>query len=119
MFFPKIIITVLVILGLTIVVPEIVRKVRAGQPVFSGHSFFYENYDKVKLFGTLALLVLYVFLLDLFGFLPASLLCIFLFNVLFCGTLEKKSLLVSAGLTVVFVMFTWLVFGQLLNITLP
>ena len=120
LFFPKIIITILMVLGLWIVIPKIIKRIKNKQPLFPKDlKFFVENYDKVKLFGSIILLVLYILALEWIGFVPASLIFIFLFNVLFTGTIEWKSLLVSGIITVVFVILTWLVFGVLFNITLP
>lgn len=120
LFFPKIIITVLIVLGLWIIIPKIIKRIKNKQPLFpKDRKFFVENYDKVKLFGSIILLVLYILALEWIGFVPASLIFIFLFNVLFTGTIEWKSLLVSGIITVVFVILTWLVFGVLFNITLP
>lgn len=120
LFFPKIIITILIVLGLLIIIPKIIKRIKNKQPLFpKDQRFFVENYDKVKLFGSIILLVLYILALEWIGFVPASLIFIFLFNVLFTGTLERKSLLVSGIITVVSVILTWLVFGVLFNITLP
>lgn len=120
LFFPKIIITLLVVLGLIILVPKALAAAKAGKAGGGEkYHFFVENYDKLKLFGTVGLMVLYVLALDLVGFLPASILFVFLFNVLFCGTLEKKSLAVSAVISVVFPVAVWLIFGKLFNVTLP
>lgn len=120
LFFPKIIITILIVLGLCIILPKIIKRIKNKQPLFpKDMKFFIKNYNKVKLFGTLILLVLYILALQWIGFVPASLIFIFLFNVLFCGTLEWMSLLVSGIITVVSVIATWLVFGVLFNITLP
>ncbi|QAT48918.1 tripartite tricarboxylate transporter TctB family protein [Caproiciproducens sp. NJN-50] len=120
MFFPKIIITLLIVLGICIVIPKVVRAVRAKQPlVAEGRHFFVENYDKLKLFGSIGLLIIYVFLLEQIHFIIASLLCIFGFNVLFCGTFKPKSLLISAASTIISVFGLWYLFGVLFNITLP
>ena len=120
MFFPKIVMAILAVLGLCIVIPWLVKKIRRKEPLFpKDKRFFAENYDKVKLFGTLILLVLYILALEWIGFVPAGLIFVFLFNVLYCGTLQWKSLLTAAIITVVFVLGVWLVFGKLFNITLP
>lgn len=120
MFFPKLIITLLIILGICILAPKVVQSIRTKQPLIAeGTHFFVENFDKLKLFGSMGLLILYVFLLERIHFIAASLLCIFGFNVLFCGTLKPKSLLISAVSTVVSVLGLWYIFGILFNITLP
>jgi len=125
LFFPRIIITLLIVLGLIIVIPKLVAALRAkGAGAASGETkqrwhFFAENYDKLKFWGTPALLILYVLALDMIHFVPASLIFIFLFNALFCGTREKKSLLISALISVVATMTVYLVFGVLFHVTLP
>ncbi len=119
LFFPKIIITLLVVLGLVIAVPKLLAALKERKNGGKRYRFFVEGYDKLKLFGTVILMILYVLALDLVGFLPASILFVLLFNVLFCGTLEKNSLLVSAVIAVVFPVAVWLIFGKLFNVTLP
>ncbi|MBN1365549.1 MAG: tripartite tricarboxylate transporter TctB family protein [Syntrophaceae bacterium] len=118
-FFPKIIITILIILGLAIIILKIVHRIKSKKPLIgNGKKFFVENYDKVKLFGSVLLLVLYILALEWIGFLAASLIFIFLFNVLFSG-IKWKSLIISATISVASVMFIWLIFGVLFHITLP
>jgi len=119
-FFPKIIITLMIVLGAIIVIPEIIKGVKSGKfKAANRPRFFVENFDKLKFFGTIALMILYVLALEWLGFLVASLIFVFLFNVLFCGTLEKKSLLISAIISVVASVGVWYVFGVLFNVTLP
>ena len=118
LFFPKIIITLLIDLGLIIAVPKVLAALRSGKRL-AVPRFFVEGYDKLKFWGTLALMAVYVLALQHLGFLPASLACIFLFNVLFCGTLQWRSLLTSAVISVTASLFVWYVFGVLFNITLP
>jgi uncharacterized protein with PQ loop repeat len=57
--------------------------------------------------------------LELIGFLPASLIFVFLFNILFAGAKNKKSILVSAIISIVASVGIWYIFGYLFNITLP
>lgn len=119
LFFPKIIIAVLIVLGLAIIIPKIIKAIRGKEPLFDkSKKFFIENYDKVKLFGTVILLALYILALQWIGFLVASLIFIFLFNVLYSG-FKWKSLLVSGIVTTAAVLITWFVFGVLFNVTLP
>ena len=100
-------------------VPKLLAALKERKNGGKKYRFFVEGYDKLKLFGTVILMILYVLALDLVGFLPASILFVLLFNVLFCGTLEKNSLLVSAVIAVVFPVAVWLIFGKLFNVTLP
>ena len=120
MFFPKIIITLLVVLGLIIIIPKIIKAIKNGKANgFKQPRFFVENYDRLKFWGTIVLLILYVLALEWIGFVPASLIFIFLFNVLFCGTLQPKSLLVSAVISVVATLAVWYIFGVVFRVTLP
>lgn len=118
LFFPKIIITLLIVLGAIIVIPKAVTAVRAGKG-FTMPKFFVDGFDPLKLFGTIVLMILYVLALDNIGFVPASIIFVFLFNVLFCGTLNPKSLLISAVIAVVAPVATYYIFGVLFNVTLP
>ncbi len=120
MFFPKIVIAILLVIGIFIIVPGLIKKIKNHEAILPrGKKFFVEGYDKLKLFGTLILFILYVIALDLVGFLPASIIFVFLFNVLFCGTKEKKSLITSAIISVVSSLTVWFLFGVVFNITLP
>ena len=120
MFFPKLVIGVLIILGSCIIITEIAKKIRNKEPIIPKCKiFFVADYDKLKLFGSLILFVLYVAMLDRIGFIPASLIFIFMYNILFCGILQWKSLLISAVITVVFVVGIWFIFGVMFNISLP
>lgn len=120
MFFPKIIITILVFLAVCLVVQRIVKCRREGCPFLPVRGrFFAAGFDRLKFAGTFALLVLYMSALKPLGFLAASLIFIFLFNVLFCGTLKAKSLAVSAVVTAVSCVAVWYTFGVLFRISLP
>lgn len=118
MFFPKIIITLLIVLGAVILFTKLRAVVRDGRKLTVSR-FFVEGYDKLKFWGSVVLMILYVLALQSFGFLHASLIFIFLFNVLFCGTFQWKSLLLSAVISAAASYFVWYVFGILFNVTLP
>ncbi|MEM1484107.1 tripartite tricarboxylate transporter TctB family protein [Oscillospiraceae bacterium PP1C4] len=117
---PKIIIGILIVLGSLIIITEGMARRKKGEPFFGIHvKLFIENYDKLKFWGTLVLFVSYILAMDIVGFIPASIVCIFLFNVLFCATKDKKSLLISFLISVVATIGIWYVFGVLFNVTLP
>lgn len=119
MFVPRIVIAILIILGICIIALKIHKRIKNNEPVFQWKSFFKEDYDKLKFWGSIVLFVLYVYTLDKLHFVLSSLIFIFLFNVLFCGTLKPKSLAVSAATTAIFVIGTYYIFGKAFNITLP
>ena len=116
---PKIIGCILVILLLIIVVTETLAKRKNAGNAPAKKPFFEENYDKKKLFGSLILFVAYVAVMDIVGFLPASIVAMFLFNVLFEDSREKKSLITCGVVSVLFPTFIWFIFGIVFNITLP
>ena len=119
--FPKIVFWILVILACVIVVQTVLKAKKENRKLFDfkGKHFFEENYDKVKLFGTLVLLVLYLVLMNVLGFILASILFIGLFNILYDGKFGKKDLLVSFGISAVETLLVWFVFGYIFSITLP
>lgn len=121
--FPTIIITILVILGLAILVTEGVGRVKAGKGFISKPGrFFVENYDKVKLWGCVILMVAYFFLLDKIGFTVCSIVFVFLFNTLFAGPDRMKNVkyhVTSVIISVVSVLLISILFGTVFDITLP
>ena len=121
--FPTITIGILVILGVLLIVLEGRARVKAGKGFFAKPGrFFEENYDKVKFWGTLVLLVVYFFFLDKIGFTIWSIICLFLFNTLFANKEQMKNPkyhITSAIISVVACVIISLVFGTLFAITLP
>ncbi len=120
MLFPKIVIGLLIIMGLGLLIPWLVKKIKNKESFsIKGKRFFEENYDKVKFWGGLALLTAWIFFLDKIGFIAASIIFMFLMLVLFQGKLKLKPIITSAAVSVVSTLATWLLFGVLFNITLP
>ena len=109
---PIITMGVLVVLLAAIILTE--GRARVQKP----GRFFLENYDKMKLWGTLLLFAGYIFALDVIGFTVTSLIFVFLFNVLYTGT-SKKALIGSAVIAVVASLLISVMFGIVFNITLP
>lgn len=116
---PIIVMGILAVLLIAIIVTEGRARVQAGKPFFAKPGrFFKENYDKLKLFGTLVLFAAYIFCLDIIGFTVTSLIFVFLFNVLYTG-FGKKQMIMSAVITVIAVLLISVLFGVVFNITLP
>lgn len=116
---PIITMGVLVVLLAAIILTEGRARVQEGKPFFrKPGSFFIENYDKMKLWGTLILFAGYIFALNIVGFTVTSLVFVFLFNVLYTGT-SKKALIGSAIIAVVASLLISVMFGIVFNITLP
>ena len=132
---PRIIGGVLILLMVVMIIQRILRCKREGKPFlsFKGYRFFEPGYDKFKFWGFLVLTPLYILSLEQIGFLPASLIFIFLYNVLFAESIDfsglvqgkgaaaihGKSLLSSAIISVVASVGIWYLFGVVFNITLP
>jgi hypothetical protein len=103
-----------------IVAKNVLIRVRNNQPVIKkGWRFFVRDADFFMLFGSLVLFILYVLALDRVGFLAASLVFIFLFNLLFCRTRKIKSILVSLLISVISCVSVWYLFSVVFNISLP
>lgn len=136
---PPIVMGILVILAVLLIIQRYFETKKAGKPFInlSGYRFFKENWDKLRLIGGLALFVIYIEAMELIGFLAASIICIFLFNVLFTGVGELKgvvqgikektfyknpgfkSVANSVIISTLFATGVWFVFGQVFQITLP
>ena len=132
---PKIVIGVLILLGIILLIQRAKQCKKEGKPFFAfkGYHFFVENYDKVKFWGSIILMAAYIYTMERIHFLPASLIFIFLFNILYDESINfkalfgktgepvirVKSLLISLGISVVFSVAVWYLFGIVFNITLP
>lgn len=121
--FPIITIVILAVLGIAIIAAEGAARVKAGNGFFGKPGrFFAENYDKVKFWGCLVLMVAYFFLLNVIGFTVCSIVFVFLFNTLFAGPERMKNVryhLVSLLISVVSVLLVSILFGTVFDITLP
>ncbi len=137
--FPPIVFGILGILLVIMAIQRAVKCKKEGTPFFNfkGYTFFVEGWDKVKLLGTVILLVLYFPAMNLLGFLAASIIFIFLFNVLFVGfsqitgipeairskqfwsNEDVKTLIASILISVISSTLIWFIFGKVFRITLP
>ncbi|MDZ5782033.1 tripartite tricarboxylate transporter TctB family protein [Marinococcus luteus] len=119
LIFPRIIISLLIILAVVIVIQKIIKMIRKKEKRSFSFRFFSENYDAMKFYGTLLLLLLYPLALGLIGFLPASILFMFAITVLYAGNFNKKTIIVSISNSLLASIAVWYVFGRLFEITLP
>lgn len=118
---PKIIFGVLVILGIILFIQYVMKTRKEGGKLFSlkGKRFFEENYDRMKLFGTVIILFGFIVFMKPLGFILAGIIFMSLFNILYDGKFGKKDLLLSISISVVETMTVWFIFGYLFDITLP
>ncbi len=137
--FPPIIMWILGILFAIMLILKIIRCKKSGTPFFGflKSRIFVENWDKARLIGTVLLFVLYIVFMDIIGFLAASIVFVFCYNVLYAGIGQLKeipaavksraplknaafrSVLISLVMAVVFSTLIWFLFGQVFRITLP
>ena len=137
--FPPIVIGILAILLVVMAVQRAVASIKSGAPFLAlrGRRFFIADWDRTRFLGTLVLFVLYILAMNWMGFLWASILFIFLYNVLYSGV-EKlrdaltvfsrdngkagtalRSLSISLVVSVAFSTAVWYLFGHVFKITLP
>lgn len=137
--FPPIILGILALLLAVMIVQRAVECRRTGRPFINREKFrFFEpGCDKLKLFGSVALFVLYIYAMEFIGFLAASIVAVFLYSVLFFGVERLKeipaaitsgrpwsngafrSVCVSLLLSVLFSTSVWYLFARVFKITLP
>lgn len=119
--FPTIVFYILILLLLIMLIQAMMKAKKENKPLlnFKGKKFFVENPDKVKLFGTLILLIVYVVSMKLIGFIPSSIISLTLFNLLYAAKRDKKEIRNSIGISVIETMLIWVIFGYMFNITLP
>lgn len=144
LFFPRIVIFILCFLAVVLLIQYALKCKREHKPFINKEKlkFFEPGYDKVKLFGSLVLFILYIITLEPWGFLLSSIIFIFLFNLLFAGSVQItksendkqssawimrlgtveinwKSVLVGLAISVITSTVVWFLFYKIFNITLP
>ncbi|CDQ41285.1 MULTISPECIES: tripartite tricarboxylate transporter TctB family protein [Virgibacillus] len=117
--FPNIMLTILIFLAVLMLFLNVIRRIKERRLREFHFQFFVDNYDKLKFFGTLVLLIAYAFVLESIGFLLATILFMFLISLLFIGDIKKKSIFVSLTNSLSTSLIIWYLFGQLFDITLP
>ena len=118
---PRIVMGILVVLLVIIGIQRLIHCRKTGTPFIQlkNYRFFRPGWDKVKLLGGILTFVAYIYLMEFLTFLPASIISIFIVNVLFDNERTKKSMITSGVISVGFSVFIWLIFGVLFRITLP
>ncbi|MCP4404011.1 MAG: tripartite tricarboxylate transporter [bacterium] len=127
-FFPTIILWLLLILLAAIVIVfgiPLFRDVRSGKRRLA---FFAENFDRLRLFGTLLLTVVYFIAMDAFGrlfpnmgfgFLFMSMPFMFFLSLLYAHDVDRKKLLIIGVNSLLAPGAAWYILGNLFNISLP
>lgn len=123
---PTVVIAILVILAVIILIQRAMRCKKEGKPFisFKGYRFFIKDFSPVIFFSSIVLMIVYFYLLPIIHFLPASIIFLMIFNVLYNkpvvdGKLDKKSLLVSAIISVVGPLLIYVLFAVAFGLTLP
>ncbi len=131
LFFPKIVIGILIFLLIVIGIHSLVKYRKKGGigTALKSYHFFAKDFDKIKLLGTIGLLAAYFYLMNrigrLFpnqglGFLITSIPYMFIQSSLFVGKASVRKHLAAISITsVVTPLFAWILFGKLFFITLP
>ena len=125
LFFPMMVGVICLLLLAVIALQRFLKCRKDGTPFINlkNYRFFKPGYDKVKLWGSLILFIGYLIALPWLHFVWASVIFIFLFNVLFDKQkgepFKGKSLIISALISVVCSLGVWYLFFQIFNITLP
>lgn len=134
-FFPRVVLCILAILAVVMLIQRFVKCKKDGTPFINlkGYSFFVPGYDALKFWGSIVLFAAYIYCLKPLHFLPASILFLFLFNVLFAESInfkaivgkEKapvinmKSMIVSIVISVVAPTVIYLLFHNVFHQILP
>ena len=128
LFFPTIIFWLLLILLAAILIVfgiPFFRDLRSGK---RKPSFFVENFDKLRLFGTLLLSVVYFITMDAvgmqfpsmgYGFLFVSMPFMFILSLLYAHNIDRKKLIVISVNSILAPGIAWYILGNLFNISLP
>ena len=137
--FPPMIMWILAILFTAMMIIRFFRCRRSKTPFFAfiKNRFFVEHWDKLRLTGTVVLFILYILFMEIIGFLAASIIFVFLYNILYAGAGQFKeipgafrgkepfknpavrSVVISLVIAVAFSVIIWFLFGKVFKITLP
>lgn len=121
--FPYAIGALLVILLLAMCGKKLVTRFSAGSNASDSQKsrfrFFDVDFDRKKLFGSLACTVAYVLLLGPLGFLLSSILFILGISLVFKPKFTPRALMGPVANAVLTPLVLWLIFGQMFDITLP
>lgn len=128
---PTVVICVLVLLLIIMIVQRAIKCKKEGKPFINlkGYRFFEKDFNPLVFFGSIALMVIYFWLLPIIHFTAASMLILFILNVLYTPpfvledkkikAINWKSLAVSVVISVVAPLLIYLLFGVAFGLTLP
>ncbi|MGB0664907.1 MAG: tripartite tricarboxylate transporter TctB family protein [Pontibacterium sp.] len=126
LFFPRIIITILIVLGLVIVVTQgrpVLRAIRSGD-----YQFFEKNADFFRLAATLALVPAYFWVMDFIGsvlpnmglgFLLSSIPFVFLMSMLYCHEKTRRNITIIVANSLIAPTFVWVVLYHFFLVSMP
>lgn len=119
LFFPRVTLFILICLGCIIIINNMIKIYKNKKALEIKLKIFDENYDKIKFYGTIITLFIYILLLEKVGFLISTIAYIFTATLLFKGNMIPKTIIISiiSSLSTSFII--WYIFGYLINITLP
>lgn len=126
LFFPRIIITIIAIMGLVIVVTNfrpVLRAIRSGR-----YQFFVKNADFFRLIATFALIPAYFWLMDFIGtvlpnmglgFLLGSIPFVFLMSMLYCHEKTRRNMAIIVANALIAPTFVWVVLYHFFLVSMP
>lgn len=128
MMFPKII--MLFMLFLLILILLLYGRKFFGEIIYNRrpHRFFLENWDKIRLLGTLALITAYFYLMDIvgaffpntgLGFLLVSIPFMLSLSFLYVHDLNRKRCVIIVLNALIAPCTAWYILGNMFNISLP
>ncbi len=128
LFFPKIIFALIVGMLLLIMVVHRQKVMAILRNPKQELQFFDKNADKFRVFVTIGLVALYLYMMDIvggyfpnmgMGFLLCSIVFMFLFSLLYAPLNGRKVLITIACNAIIAPLIVWYVLGNLFQITLP
>lgn len=129
LFFPTIIVWILLILGGAILIVygiPFVRDVKSGKRKKT--AMFVENFDHLRFWGTLALMIFYVMAMKHvgelfpnmgFGFLFATIPFMFVLSLLYVHEIDRRKIALITINSLLVPGISWYVLGNLFNLSLP
>lgn len=128
MVFPKIIIGILlllIVIMLFLFGRKLICDIKSGK---RKPKFFVENYDKIRLFGTLGVVVAYFYLMDIvgsffpnmgLGFLIVSIPFMFVMSLIYVHEVTRKKIIIISINSLIAPSVAWYTLGYLFGISLP
>lgn len=121
LLFPKIIIFIVGLLGLALIIQRFLssRKINRKFLNLGEFTFFEENIDKIKFFGTIIGLAIFVLLMQTVGFIVGSFVGLSILNIIYNGWGNKKTIIKSLIISLIETLVVWYLFSNIFGVTLP